>query len=326
MTVPVIDIGPYFDGGKAARVAVARQVAEACETIGFFSIAGHPVPQALIDEVFSTAAAFFDQPQAVKDMSKPDSSGAARGYHRLGSKNLAKTLGYDNPPDLREQFYIGPLEDWSAHYATYPEAAFLYAPNIWPETPASYRKVFSAYYTALEALSKDLMRLFALSLDLDESYFDDKIDRHFATLPANDYPALGYDPLPDQVRCGEHSDFGSLTILAVGEGQSGLQVKTRDGGWIDVSPDRGQYVVNIGDMMQQWTNDRWISNVHRVANLPRGGAEAERRQSVGFFLHPNYDARIECLPSCRDWADPAKYPPVLAGELMKQKLLSRAAE
>lgn len=325
MTVPTIDIGPYFDGDRRARVGVARQIAEACETIGFFTIVGHPVPQALIDRAFSSAAAFFDQPQAVKDACKPDNSGAARGYHRLGTKNLAKTLGYDNPPDLREQFYIGPLEDWSARYANHPEAAFLYAPNIWPETPADYREVFSAYYRELEALSRDLMCLFALALDLDERHFDDKIDWHFATLPANDYPALGYDPLPGQVRCGEHSDFGSLTILAVGEGQSGLQVKTRDGGWVDVSAARGQYVVNIGDMMQQWTNDRWISNLHRVANLPQGQTANERRQSIGFFLHPNYDTRIECLPSCQDWADPAKYPPVLAGELMRQKLLRRAA-
>jgi isopenicillin N synthase-like dioxygenase len=88
---------------------------------------------------------------------------------------------------------------------------------------------------------------------------------------------------------------------------------------------RGQYVVNIGDMMQQWTNDRWISNVHRVANPQGGDGIGERRQSVGFFLHPNYDARIECLPSCQDWAAPARYPPVLAGELMKQKMLNRAA-
>ena len=193
MSVPTIDIGPYFDGGKAARQAVARQIGDACETIGFFSIVGHPVPQPLIDQTFETAAAFYDQPQEVKDAVKPDNSAAARGYHRLGTKNLAKTLGYDNPPDLREQFYIGPLQDWSAHYARFPEAAFLYAPNIWPETPRDFRPVFSAYYGALEALSKDLMRLFALALDLDEGFFDNKIDKHFATLPANDYPALGYD-------------------------------------------------------------------------------------------------------------------------------------
>lgn len=325
MSIPTVDIGPYFTGTKSAKRAVAQQIATACETIGFFTIVGHPVPQVLIDQTFDAAAAFFDQPQAVKDAVKPDSSSAARGYHQLGTKNLAKTLGYDNPPDLREQFYIGPLENWSAQYKQYPDAAFLYAPNIWPETPADFRPIFSAYYTALERLSKDMMRLFALALDMEEAFFDDKIDRHFATLPANDYPALGYEPLPDQVRCGEHSDFGSLTILAVGEGQSGLQVKTRDGAWINVSTQRGQYVVNIGDMMQQWTNNRWISNLHRVANPPSGSGASVRRQSIGFFLHPNFDARIECLPSCQDWADPARYPPVLAGELMKQKMLNRAA-
>ncbi len=325
MSIPTIDIGPYFSGDMTAKRAVARQIGDACETTGFFTIVGHPVPQPLIDQTFAAAAAFFDQPQAVKDAVKPDSSSAARGYHRLGTKNLAKTLGYDNPPDLREQFYIGPLQDWSAHYAQFPEAYFLYAPNIWPETPDDFRPVFSTYYTALEGLSRDMMRLFALALDMDELFFDDKIDRHFATLPANDYPALGYEPLPDQVRCGEHSDFGSLTILAVGEGQNGLQVRTRRGDWVNVSTVRGQYVVNIGDMMQQWTNNRWISNLHRVANPPSVSGGGSRRQSIGFFLHPNYDARIECLPSCRDQSDAVHYAPVLAGDLMKQKMLNRAA-
>lgn len=325
MTVPAIDVAPYFDGDLADRRRVAREIGDACESIGFFSIANTPVPQDLVAEAFKTAAAFYDQPQDVKDKAQPADSKEARGYHKLGTKNLAKTLGYDNPPDLREQFYIGPLEDRSAHFAQYPEAAFLYAPNIWPDAPSSYRPVFTEYYKALEALGRDLMRLFALALDLDEDYFDSRIDRHFATLPTNDYPALDYDPLPDQVRCGEHSDFGSLTILAVGGGANGLQVRTRAGEWIDATTGDGQFIVNIGDMMQRWTNDRWISNLHRVANPVSTGGGSPRRQSIGYFLHPNYDAEIACLPSCADSTTPAQHDPVLAGKLMIQKMRNRAA-
>jgi len=325
MSVPTIDIGPYFNGDAKAKAVVARAIGDACETIGFFAISGAGIDQKLIDQAFRTAAAFYDQPQAVKDMARPVDSKAARGYHMLGTKNLAKTLGYDNPPDLREQFYLGPMVDRSADFARFPEAAFLYAPNIWPETPSDYRPVFTAYYRALEALGRDLMRLFALALDAEETFFDDKIDRHFSTLPANDYPALDYEPLPDQLRCGEHSDFGSLTILAVGGRESGLQVKTRSGDWIDATTEAGQFIVNIGDMMQRWTNDRWISNIHRVVNPPTGLGRTRRRQSIGYFLHPNFDAEIACMPSCADASSPARHPPVLAGDLMIKKMTARAA-
>ena len=164
-----------------------------------------------------------------------------------------------------------------------------------------------------------------VNLVLEELLLEDKIHRHFSTMPANDYPALDYQPLPDQLRCGEHSDFGSLTILAVGDGESGLEVKTRDGNWTATTSERGHFIVNIGDMMQRWTNDRWRSNLHRVVNPSCGSGRTARRMSIGYFLHPNYDAQIECLPSCCDDANPARYEPVLAGVLMSQKLRARAA-
>ena len=168
-----------------------------------------------------------------------------------------------------------------------------------------------------------MMRIFALGLGLAEHHFDGAIDRHFSTVPANDYPALGYPPSPDQVRCGEHSDFGSLTILAIDEGRSGLQFKDAHAQWTDVSAASGQFVVNIGDMMQRWANDRWRSTIHRVINS--SPSEYTRRMSIGYFLHPNYDALIECLASCQGPGNPPRYPGVLAGELMQQKMKFRVA-
>lgn len=320
----MIDIGAFFDGDTAVRGAVARQIGDACESIGFFAIDGHGVDPSLLDDAFRVGAEFYDQPQAEKDRWRPAQSSAARGYHRLGTKNLAKTLGRTTPPDLREQFYIGPLEDWAARYSAYPEAAFLYAQNIWPTAPAAYQPVFTRLYGSLESLAFNLMRLFAIALDIAPEFFADKIDRHFSTLPLNDYPALDYAPLPDQLRCGEHTDFGSLTVLAIGPGQSGLQVKTRDAGWTDVAVEHGQFVVNIGDMMQRWTDDRWVSTLHRVVNPPQLGAEY-RRQSMGFFLHPNFDTVIDPLASCAGPGAGEKYPPVLAGRLMADKLRARAS-
>ncbi len=324
-SVPVIELGPFFDGTPTDRKDVARKVASACETVGFLKISQHGIDQSLIDRAFDTAGRFFDLPEAEKAKSKPPRSASARGYHAILTKNLAKTLGYDNPPDLREQFYIGPLVQRSSEFAHIAGAAELYVENIWPQRPADYQAVFTEYYRAMEQLGQSLMRVFALALDMPENFFDDKIDRHFSTLPANNYPPPLGDPLPNQVRCGEHTDFGSLTILALNDAPGGLQVKMKDGTWGDVTARRGELIVNIGDMMQRWTNDRWCSNLHRVVNPPVELYEGSRRMTIGYFLHPNYDVEISCLPSCIDTDHPAIYPPIRAGELMRQKLEARAA-
>ena len=323
--LPSIDLEPFIAGSDQGRQAVPRAIAQACEEVGFFKICGHGLPQTLIDTAFATASDFFGQPQAIKDLSRPPKSASARGYHALLTKNLAKTLGYDNPPDLREQFYIGPLVSRAAEFAHIPGAAELYAENIWPQAPATYCQVFSAYYTALERLGGTLMRTFALGLGVDERFFDDKIDRHFSTLPANHYPEPIGDPLPNQVRAGEHTDFGSLTILAVSERSGGLQVKLKDGSWLDVKSEPDEFIVNIGDMMQRWTNDRWMSNLHRVVNPPAGQRKGSRRMSMGYFLHPNYDAEIACLPTCAETGQLPRHAPVRAGDMMRQKLEARAA-
>jgi isopenicillin N synthase-like dioxygenase len=323
--VPSIDLAVSISGRPDARRATAREVARACEETGFFKIRGHGVPQTLIEQAFATASAFFANPQEVKDRFRPAKSSSARGYHALRTKNLAKTLGYDNPPDLREQFYIGPLVSRAAEFSAIPGAAELYAENLWPDTPAEYREVFSATYRALENLGQTLMRVFAVALDVDERFFDDKIDRHFSTLPVNHYPEPDGEPLPNQIRAGEHTDFGSLTILAVGQRAGGLQVRLRDGAWLDVTAEPGEFIVNIGDMMQRWTNDRWLSNVHRVVNPKAEQRSGSRRMSMGYFLHPNYDAEIACLPTCAGPDNPPRYAPVRAGDMMRQKLEARAA-
>jgi len=323
--VPSIDLSLFRAGGPDGKRAVAGAVARACEDIGFFKIRQHGVPQALVERAFATAGTFFANPQAVKDRFRPPKSAAARGYHALRTKNLAKTLGYDNPPDLREQYYIGPLVSRAAEFAHIPGAVELYAENVWPDPPAEYREVFTAAYAALEGLGQTLMRVFAVALSVEENFFDDKIDRHFATLPVNHYPVPDGEPEPNQIRAGEHTDFGSLTILAVGSRAGGLQVRLRDGAWLDVTAEPDEFIVNIGDMMQRWTNDRWLSNVHRVVNPPAEERAGSRRMSMGYFLHPNYDAEIACLPTCQDSGHPPRYAPVRAGDMMRQKLEARAA-
>jgi isopenicillin N synthase-like dioxygenase len=163
------------------------------------------------------------------------------------------------------------------------------------------------------------MQLFALALRLPETWFDDKIDHDFSVVSSIYYPAQKTAPLPGQLRAGAHTDYGSLTILAPTAAAGGLQVRTLNGEWVDVPYVPGAFVINIGDMMQRWTNDRWLSNMHRVINPPQAVASTSPRQSVAFFLHPNYDATIECIPTCRDADHGSKYGPISAGSYMKEK-------
>jgi isopenicillin N synthase-like dioxygenase len=323
--IPVIDIQPYLAGEPIGAGRVVEAVGAACEEIGFLVVAGHGIPDALVRRVFEVSLAFFDRPLSEKLAVRSDDPGIPRGYSALASKSLGRTYGLDTPPDLREQFFVGPLDDWAAHFRRFPGAAKVYAPNVWPAAPAEFRDVLTEYYRAQERLARNLMRIFARALGLAEGWFDATIDRHFSTCPSNLYPEPAGEPLPGQLRAGPHTDFGSLTILAVNDAPGGLQVLFPDGAWHDVRPAPGQLVVNLGDMMGRWTNDHWKSTVHRVVNPPRELATGSRRQTVGFFLHPNWDAPVACLPTCTDASRPPRYAPILAGEHMLAKLERRAA-
>lgn len=322
--VPTIDLAPWFEGSAADRRRLAGEVGAALEAVGFLVVANHRLPWRLIERAFAVSAEFFRLPTEVKLEYAPADPTTPRGYTAFRSKNLGRTLGLDTPPDLREQYFIGPLRAEPERFAAYPGAARFYGANIWPTPLPEYRAAFSRLYPAMEALAVELMRLFAVALELPEGYFDDKIDRHFSTLPSNLYPALPDEVAPGQLRAGPHTDFGSLTVLAMDEAPGGLQVDLPGAGWQDVRPPAECLVVNLGDMMARWTDGRWRSTLHRVANPPPT-ASGSARQSLGFFLHPNYDALVDCLPSCRRPGRAPEQPPILAGEHMRAKLERRVA-
>jgi isopenicillin N synthase-like dioxygenase len=321
--IPIIDIAPFRGGGEAGKAAVAKQVADACANVGFFCITNHDISEDEFFSAFKISRDFFDLPLEAKRRYTPVGEVAPRGYAAMETKGLAATLDAAVPKDLREQFMLGTLAPMPPEVAALPGAAGCYAPNIWPADPAAYRDIFTTLYKRCEILADTLMRIFALGLDLPEGYFTDKIDHHFSVLGSNHYPELDHDPLPGQLRVGAHTDFGSLTILAPTEAQGGLQVKMADGRWIDVDPIPGCLIINLGDMMARWTNDRWKSTLHRVVNPPEGSGGRSRRQSIAFFCHPNYDAEISCIETCMSPGVPAKYPPIMAGEHMRMKMQKR---
>lgn len=317
--IPSIDIAPFLADDPAGKKRVAEAVADACERVGFLVISGHGLPQETLDRVIGLGFDFFDLPQAEKDRFHPTGTARQRGYHRVATRNLASTLGAKTPPDLRESVFLGPVDDHSGHYAHLPAAETAYAANIYPDVPGGFDGALIDLYRAFERLSVDLIRIVAVALELDERTFVPLLERHFSIFGMHHYPVLGTAPEPGQLRAGAHTDFGAMTILAMTEGRGGLEARMPDGRWAPVLPKRGDLVVNLGDMLERWTNDRWVSTLHRVV-VPDTGDTQSRRMSIGYFVHPNFDAEIRCVPTCLGPGETPRYPTITAGEHIRQKI------
>jgi isopenicillin N synthase-like dioxygenase len=270
--IPAIDL----EHGPAAAVDDVRR---ACEEVGFLTVVGHAVPDALIAEVAQVSRAFFDLPDAQKDRYRgPAETPGLPVYRPLGAESLGANA--DRKASL----------DWG------PSLAGV----AWPGD--ELRTAYEAYYAEMLRVAGLLVESFALALDADLApYFDDRS----SSLRVIDYPAGA-----GGARAGAHRDYGCLTIIR--SDAAGLEVQTREGDWLPVEPPPGGFVVNIGDLMQRWTGDRWISTLHRVV----GEGPSPRRQSLVFFHNPRTDAVIETL------GDGIRYEPVTAGAYV----LARAAE
>ena len=316
--VPLIDLEPFRTGGAAARRAVAAEIDRACREVGFLAVTGHGVPDELVADLRAISREFFALPEDEKRASIHVPRHGNRGYTELGAEALAYAMGEVAPPDLFEAFTTGPILDTSDAYFHEPGAYDFFVPNLFPRNPPRFEQVWNDWYRANEQLSADLMAAFALALDLPESYFVPLIDRHITAQRIIRYPALHREPEPGQLRIAAHADYGSLTILLTDD-TPGLQIQDERGEWLDVPPVPDGFVVNLGDLMADWTNGRWRSTVHRVLPVPLD----RDRYSATFFHHPNYDALIEPLPSCVDPDHPPLHEPVTAGDHLRRKLVAQ---
>jgi isopenicillin N synthase-like dioxygenase len=174
----------------------------------------------------------------------------------------------------------------------------------------------------MERLSADLMRVFALALDLEEDFFLSRSDRHVTNMRVNYYPAQQRPPEPGQLRAGAHSDYGAFTVLKGESAPGGLEVLRRGGDWTPVPLVEDGFIINIGDLLMRWTNDKWVSTVHRVVNPPEAVRRKVDRMSIAFFFTPNHDVEVRCLESCMDTEHPARYAPVTAGAHWRGKILA----
>lgn len=318
--VPVIDISA-LTGDEQSQARVVAEIDHACREIGFFQITGHGVDDALVERMYQISREFFDGPTSTKRAVAQPNPETIRGYCAVGEQSFAYSEDVDTPPDLHEKYDVGPV-DFPAEDPYYsPEnAGAHFLPNQWPDAPAQMEQVWTDYFRAMNDLCRRLMTAFAHALDLPADFFVDKIDKDISMLRAINYPHTGAKPLPGQMRAGAHTDYGSLTIVRQEQAPGGLQVFTKDGDWVPVPVVPGALVVNLGDLMAQWTNDAWMSTRHRVANPPADSGDT-RRMSLVFFHQPNYDAVVECLPSCLAPDAEPKYAPTTSGEHLISKFV-----
>ncbi|MEN9645811.1 MAG: hypothetical protein RL238_2480 [Actinomycetota bacterium] len=300
--VPVVDLA----GSDAVEA-----VADACRRVGFLTVVGHGVPETVVDDAWRTATAFFDLPLEQKMRVAMPRPGYPYGYSPIAGETLAASLGQESHPDLKQSFAIGPV-DAPTHTFADPDEEFAWSANLWPDDLPAMRPAWEAYYREMSALAARLLRVMALALELPEHHFDPMIDRHTSAMRALDYPARG-DVLDGQFGASAHTDYGTLTVLLADTTQRGLQVQGPDGEWLDATPVPGSFVVNLGDAMARWTNDRWRSTMHRVV------VPARRRQSIAFFHNANWDALIDCIPSCLEPGEVPRHPPIEAGPHLMQK-------
>jgi isopenicillin N synthase-like dioxygenase len=294
--IPVIDIGAMAGSDVAAKLAVARAIREASETVGFFYIRNHGVSDGDLARTFELGRRFFALPLADKVALHQRNSPHHAGYTPL----LAENTDPANHGDLHESFDMvsQPVGDV----------------NLWPEALPALKEHLNHYFAEVLRLGHRLFAVVALSLGLPEDFFEPHLTHPTAMLRLNYYPPQPVDSDATQIGIGAHTDYECFTILAQQPGITALQVwNGRE--WIHAPPISGALIVNIADLLQRWTNDTFLSTRHRAINttgLPR--------MSIPFFLGVDHDTPISPLTCCVSADRPGKYPPVIAGEYVLQRL------
>lgn len=310
--LPLIDVSPFIDGGSSKqRQTVARRIREACVDIGFFYIEGHGFTKSEIDEMLEWGRRFFELPLDQKMAVAVNGQSANMGFLRIGGLNPEANAG--KKPDRKERLFLS-REVLPGETAGGRSSA---GRAQWPSDDAlpGFTAFVKAQIAKRVALARALARAFALSLDLPEAYFDAYYDHLGCMCAFNFYPPQDAVAAREgQWGFSPHTDYGSFTIV-LQDSLGGLQARNSAAEWIDVPPIPGTFVVNVGDLLARWTNDFYISTLHRVINV-----EARPRVSNSFFVYPDVGAEIRCLETCQSADNPARYEPVNSGLYIEQLL------
>ncbi|MDZ4370842.1 MAG: 2-oxoglutarate and iron-dependent oxygenase domain-containing protein [Phenylobacterium sp.] len=296
--LPLIDFAPARSGDPSGLLEVGRQIHEACTTTGFFYITNHGLPQPVLDRAVGVMRTFFDLPLEQKRQVAVNKT--HRGWHEIGGALMYQAT----KPDFKEFFGIG-LELPSDDPDVLAGQA-LRGPNNWPAFMPEVQEAFYAYYEAIGACGRDLLRAVAVSLGLDADFFVSRYQKRLQRTQAVFYPPQPPQMGDDQFGVAPHTDYGCITLLWQDD-IGGLEVRNLDGRWIEAAPIEGSFVINVGDLLARWSNDRFASTPHRVVN--RSG---RKRMSIATFYDPDYRAVVD--PRDLGLTQASRYEPVLAGD------------
>jgi isopenicillin N synthase-like dioxygenase len=309
LDIPLINIAALYQDDPAGKHQVASAIDHACQNSGFFYIQGHPISPERMAEMRQLAQDFFALPMADKASISIKQSANHRGYGETAAEQLDPT----RPGDWKESYDMG-LNLAADHPLVGPERP-LYGPNQYPAAIPDFQMRMERHYWDMLTLGKKILSALAIALNMDETFFDDKFEHPLSVLRFLHYPPRprSNDPHNTQeapIGAGAHTDYGCITILWQDE-IGGLQVQDIHGNWIDAPPIDGTFVINIGNMMARWSNNRYQSTPHRVYSPD--GAE---RYSIPFFVEPDFDTSVSCLPNCCAAGETPKYAPISAGDWM----------
>jgi len=296
--IPLIDIAGARSKNRLDRLGVADELRRASMDRGFFYIENHGVSDQLTAAVLRESRSFFASPLVDRLAVGRSHSRCGRGFEPIGGQDLERI----GAPDLKEAFDVG--VELAADDSRVLAGTENCGPNQWPHGLPSFRPAVEDYFQTMLELAVLLMRVLALSLDLAEDYFEPFCHEPVALLRLLHYPQQPAELYHGEKGCGAHTDWGAITLL-LQDDAGGLQIRDPVHGWLHAPPRAGTFVVNLGDLIARWTNDRYRSTEHRVINL-----SGRDRFSVPFFFDGNPDYVVTCLPGCWSNTDPAKYSPV----------------
>ncbi len=302
--LPVIDMTGFRDGSFQQRKSIADHAVHACETAGFFYVSGHGIDKQIFEDAKQVAVEFFKKPTAFKSQVHITTVPHHRGY--VGNFDVAPDTSKGG--DIREAYKVA--LDLPADDPDHVAGITLYGPNIWPDDMPQFRDKLTHVYEQFQILSESIFSLFAIGLDQPADFFNPLIVKPASVMNVNYYPATNSESGSESSGIGAHSDYEAFAMLWQ-DGVGGLQIESLEGEWEAVQPVEDALVINIGDLMQHWTNDRFRATRHRVINV-----SGKERVSLACFGNTNFHALIECIDSCCSDQNPARYPPVKSGDYL----------
>lgn len=299
--VPVIDLS-RFDNPTDRR-AISQEIRSACLSTGFFLVKGHGIPTEVCSAITAASKRYFALPERER-MNDLIDEHFRRGFMPRSEGSRATVESYELSLDL-------PLDDPDV-VAGY----FLHGPNRWPKNHPWLRAAVEPYLEAALGLGEKLQRLFALSLDLEEDFFVELCKRPTLHMRLFHYFSQTEEERRKHFATGAHTDLGMLTIL-MQDPNGGLELQVRDGEWIQAPYVENAFVINVGDLLELWTNELYVSTPHRVVGLTD-----RDRYSVPVFFSPAFKTVVECLPSCLAPGEVPKFAPLNTGEYLEARLRS----